>query len=92
MVTSEQFIDRLKVLAKEDATIYTLARSLPFKIRHNGKRWIFVPESTKGERRVEPPILQRVIETFNKTGSLRPCDYHETTNGSYYCAVLADMG
>lgn len=91
VVTPDSFIAKIREIARTEETLFTLKLGRPFKCAWNGKRWVFIPQRTKGERRIEPPILEKVVGRFNKTGSLRPCDYLETKNGSYYCAVFKDM-
>ncbi|MFI5387867.1 MAG: hypothetical protein ACHQ50_17305 [Fimbriimonadales bacterium] len=91
-ITVDSFFATLRNLAASETTLYTLKQARPFKVRWNGKKWVFVPQRTMGERWTDETKAGEVIKHFHKTGSLRYTDYKGITeNGSYYCAVFDHM-
>jgi len=64
-----------------------------FSVEVDGNCPWFTPASTGIPRSDGTGALARFVERFNKTGSLRPVDYHDVTrNSSYYVALIRAGG
>ncbi|MCM1566078.1 MAG: hypothetical protein NC238_09065 [Dehalobacter sp.] len=70
-------------------TIYTMAKEKPFTVDVISNGLIYTPFSTMIPRTHSKNFIERVLERFETTKSLRPADYHDiTVNASYNLALL----
>lgn len=81
------------VRSLDGQTLTTLAQEKPFRIIKTSTRVQFQPLSPESDgslRTASPQQIQRVLERYEQTASLRPGDYTTITrNASYHLALIA---
>jgi len=90
MVSYESLQDYVKGI--EGKPLYTLARRRKFTARCGDDGLEYIPTSTGKPRRESRSVVERVLERYNRTGSLSPGDYQDiTANASYLMALTATL-
>lgn len=86
-IALDEFVNYLSL--RSDQRFLTLFRQKPFTIEIASK-WLFITPLSSGKTRYhELETLRRIVEIYNKTGSLHPRDYHDITwNSSYTLALI----
>ena len=79
----------LKFLRKSNKhTFKTLSRNQKFIIKLTEDGIVYTPKSSNKPRSHPKEYLERVINRYNKTGSLHPKDYLNLTVNSSYTLTL----
>jgi hypothetical protein len=87
-VTADDVLQFAKSL--KGHTLQTIARKKDFVVDLRGNGLMYTPLSTRKPRPHERKYVERVCDTYSRTGSLCPADYlNLTRNASYTLALIA---
>lgn len=86
-ISTDELLAFVKTLGNRE--VQTLARGAKFLVRVSDGGLDLTICSTKKHRHQSGDYIERVIEHYYRTGSLRPKDYKFTAHASYTLALLA---
>ena len=69
----------------------TLYKRKPFLIEIASNGFCFTPRSTGKARIHDQETLRRIVETYNRSGSLYPKDYFDITMNASYTLTIIKM-
>ena len=86
-IALDEFVRYLRSISGQ--RVLTQFRQKPFTIEMASK-WLFITPLSSGKSRYHDlETVSRIVEEYNKTGSLRPRDYQDITwNSSYTLALI----
>ena len=85
-VTPRQLLDFVSTI--DGATLFTLARKVPFTVRLSGDGITFTSPTIKGTRLLNLKWLNKICDEYSRTNLLRPADYNPITFDSSYAVAL----
>ncbi|MBI4283357.1 MAG: hypothetical protein HY663_02670 [Chloroflexi bacterium] len=84
------FMDFCKTL--EGHTLPTAGGRARFDLlKAEKERLYYIPKSTGKERIVPKRYIERVLDRYNKGGSLKPTDYNDITRNASYTLALVKL-